>query len=440
MKLLTLILALCCTILVQAQDIYDFNGLKSSGELTSDFNLSSSTKSQAQIDTLSISKYSSEGKVTVNFIEQSNYMMDQLLSSGEVLVNDYVGDYVNEVLDTILKHEPELQGKIRAYVSLAPDVNAFANDRGVILINLGLFNKINNEAELASILCHEITHFAEQHNLSSRLKAYEISTERGTKKVRTLRGFLLRKHAYDRNLEYTADRAGATRLLKTNYKRQAALDVFNVLDGAWGPYKNTPLAYGGLNAGKIQLDSIFGSYYQNFDSLETANKEQLEEYQDEDAELFRTHPAVEARRVEMNITLEDENLEDGEWYLVSEDRFKLCQQMARLQVPRLRNSNGDHARAIFHSLLIEEELPNHPYNDATKATSMYLTLVDKYKDSRRDSEMINIGGGEDADEDNYWNIQFEPTAIKQFQKFVLTFRSFEWGLRTYAHADSLANT
>ncbi|MGB1032712.1 MAG: hypothetical protein ACPGWM_08855, partial [Flavobacteriales bacterium] len=106
---------LLLTIGTHAQDIYEFDGLRSQGELTKDFLQSTLEKFNSQLDTLTIKQSSKEGKVTVDFLEQSNFMLDELMYSGDVLVNDEVGTYVNEVLDVILADDPELRSKLRAY-------------------------------------------------------------------------------------------------------------------------------------------------------------------------------------------------------------------------------------------------------------------------------------------------------------------------------------
>ena len=427
---------------IQAQDIYNFNGLRSEGELTQDFLQTTLEKFNSQLDTLTIKKTSKEGKVTVDFLEQSNFMLDELMYSGDVLVNDEVGAYVNEVMDIILADNPELRSKLRAYITLAPEVNAFANDRGVVLVNLGLFNKLNNEAELASILAHEITHFAEQHNLSSRLKAFEIATDEGGKRMRTIQGFLLRKHAYDRNLEYEADKEGAKRLTKTNYKLSSALDVFTLLSKAQDPFVNELPDYSVLNVGKLDFSSDLYSYFEKMDSLSLEREEEITEWkkENEDGDLYSTHPAVDQRRLEIMETLKGFDLDSGELFLLGEERFKRCQQIARLTQSRLLNNQGQFSEALYHSLALEHDLPNHAYNTQGKITALYKVLAQRnITSSDYDTEKIIAGeSGSSPKDDNFYLLNYESLPIQQFKRFLFGLRNFELGLITYAIADSCA--
>jgi len=79
-----------------------------------------------------------------------------LLLSGDKLFNDPLTIYVNKVADELLKNEPELRKKIKIYVTKSSDVNAHAFDKGFIFINVGLLAQLENEAQLAFILSHEI--------------------------------------------------------------------------------------------------------------------------------------------------------------------------------------------------------------------------------------------------------------------------------------------
>lgn len=442
MKLTLAVAFMALFIGVQGQDIYDFDGLRSEGELTSDFLQTTLEKFNSQVDTLTIRKSSKEGKVTVDFLEQSNFMLDELMYSGDVLVNDEVGVYVNEVLDIILADDPDLRSKLRAYITLAPEVNAFANDRGVVLVNLGLFNKLNNEAELASILAHEITHFAKQHNLSSRLKAVEIATGQGSKRMRTIQGFLLRKHAYDRNLEYEADREGALRLTKTNYKLRSATDVFELLSKAQEPFVNEFKNYNTLNVSGIDFSKDLYSYFKDMDSLRLEKVKELKksEENNEERELYSTHPAVAQRELEIIETLEGYDLDTGELFILGEERFKRCQQIARLTQSRLLTNQGQFSEALYHSLALENELPEHKYNTQAKVTALFHTLAERnVSSSDYVLEKVEIGSSDDGpSDDNYYLLKYESLPIKQFKRFLLGYRNFELALITYSVADSCA--
>ena len=60
-------------------------------------------------------------------------------------------------------------------------VNAFAAPGGLVHITRGALGLIRNEAELAGVLAHEITHITEKHTVNSiqKSKAIKLGSERG---------------------------------------------------------------------------------------------------------------------------------------------------------------------------------------------------------------------------------------------------------------------
>lgn len=426
---------------VLAQDIYDFEGLRSSGELSDDFIMTSTDKYIAQADSMLDGRRSKESKITDDFLLKSNFILDEMLLSGSVLVNDQVGAYVNEVLDLVLIDQPELRKQISVYITKAPEVNAFATDRGVVLVNLGLFNKIENEAQLAAILAHEVTHFDERHNLSSRLKAHEIVTSKGNQKVRTIDGFLLRKHAYDRSLEYEADLKGAERMMSTNYQLQALLDVFDVLEDSRNPYKYILKETDLLNFDGMEITSVINPELALIDSLMKDQEQRFAELEDDDRDLYSTHPAVEKRQIAIKDAIGDRSLNTGELFLVGEEQFLLCQQMARLEMGRMLNNNGSFSEGLYHALLLSEDLPNHPYIEQGMMSSLFGYTMERLNRSTGGGATVSISITEEKGpaDDNSYTLNWETVPVSQFKKALLKLHTIDLVSMTYSLANTLEN-
>ena len=58
---------------------------------------------------------------------------------------------------------------VRIYDST--ELNAFALPNGSIYFNIGLLARIENEAQLATILAHEAAHFIEKHSFRQRVSS-----------------------------------------------------------------------------------------------------------------------------------------------------------------------------------------------------------------------------------------------------------------------------
>jgi len=108
----------------------------------------------------------SHQKAKEDFLLYQRFVTDHLLKSGKVIVNTELTDYLNDIVALLLKDEPELRAKVHVYIMRSPSVNALALNDGTILICWGLLAQLDNEAQLAYVLSHEITHFKERHVLN----------------------------------------------------------------------------------------------------------------------------------------------------------------------------------------------------------------------------------------------------------------------------------
>ncbi|MFH0701992.1 MAG: M48 family metalloprotease [bacterium] len=82
--------------------------------------------------------------------------------------NPLVNQYVTSVGETIAsKISKRTDIKYRFIILDSSEINAFAAPGGFVLITRGTLNLLDNEAELAGVLAHEISHVEEGHGLES---------------------------------------------------------------------------------------------------------------------------------------------------------------------------------------------------------------------------------------------------------------------------------
>lgn len=140
--------------------------------------------------------------------------------------------YVQSVGDRLF---PEFRGVVRYQVLNSPDLNAFALGNGSIYINSGMLARLDNEAQLATILAHEVTHFREQHNLKSR-RNINASATAGLG-ITLLTGIPLSGQlfvgaaisGYSQELEREADVQGHARLVANGYAPGESVKTFEHL-------------------------------------------------------------------------------------------------------------------------------------------------------------------------------------------------------------------
>ena len=157
--------------------------IKAEGEIPKEFFTPSTIKYKNQVEEWKknnsgqrINRY--DRKNQKQFILESGFGIDDILQSGLVLFNDPATVYVNQVLNQLPWQEvPDLKNKNpRAYTLNSSSVNAFATDQGIIFVTLGLLAHLENEAQLAFILAHELIHVQHEHALDKFVTSKNIES------------------------------------------------------------------------------------------------------------------------------------------------------------------------------------------------------------------------------------------------------------------------
>jgi predicted Zn-dependent protease len=121
-----------------------------------------------------------------------------------------------------------------------PAVNAFAIPGGFIYVTRGLMSTINSEAELASVIGHEVGHVTHRHSVEQISKAQLAQLGLGIGSILSSdiakfgqlasAGLSLLFLKYGRDAEYEADRAGFRYALDQSYDVREMPKVFQTLD------------------------------------------------------------------------------------------------------------------------------------------------------------------------------------------------------------------
>jgi predicted Zn-dependent protease len=151
-----------------------------------------------------------------------------LLGAAPLVKDDTLQRYVNTVGRWIALQSgrPDLPWHFGVIES--EDINAFAAPGGYVFLTKGLYKRLNNEAELAGVLAHEIAHVSEKHHLNllkqSQLigaLAQTVSKEikNGDQGVQNLigNGAEMLARGLDKEAEFEADRIGVVYAARSGY-------------------------------------------------------------------------------------------------------------------------------------------------------------------------------------------------------------------------------
>jgi tetratricopeptide (TPR) repeat protein len=140
--------------------------------------------------------------------------------------------YVQDIADRLY---PEFKGTVKVRLVDSPELNAFALPNGSVYLNIGLVARMRNEAQLATVIGHEISHFTRQHSLKQHNAADSAVFAGMAVTVLTgipLSGELLVAGAmsgYSQDMEREADKLGFERLARQGYDPNEAGKVFEIM-------------------------------------------------------------------------------------------------------------------------------------------------------------------------------------------------------------------
>jgi predicted Zn-dependent protease len=199
---------------------------------------------------VSVSLASAAPAAAINFfsVRQDEQLGRQAAAEAErqlpIVRDDYVEDYVNEIVDRLAGVAPGPRFDYRARVVNGADVNAFSLPGGYIYVNRGLIEAVRSEGELAGVLAHEMAHIAQRHGTSQVSKAYGAQLGVGLlsgvlggrdhrlgmgEQIIGSLGLNALFMKFSRNAENEADRVGARMMAGAGYDPLAMASFFDLL-------------------------------------------------------------------------------------------------------------------------------------------------------------------------------------------------------------------
>lgn len=210
-------------------------------------------------------------------IEMGEGVASNLLGAAPLLKNPVVQQYVNQVgLWLALQTErPDLPWHFA--VMDDSNINAFATPGGNIFITRGLLQRMQNEAELAGVLAHEISHVLKKHHLEAVKKSARTSlltdiattaVDRQGKNPALAKlagaGTELYARGLDKDDEFEADRMGVVIAARAGYDPYGLPTVLQILESVSPEnsdfalmFKTHPTPTDRLN----RLESLMGSKF-----------------------------------------------------------------------------------------------------------------------------------------------------------------------------------
>ncbi|MBW4535313.1 MAG: M48 family metalloprotease [Pleurocapsa minor HA4230-MV1] len=174
-------------------------------------------------------------------VELGTSINQELINSGQAKIyrNQSINDYINQIGQRLAKTSQRSDIPYTFQIVDDNGINAFATMGGYVYVNKGLIAAADNEAELASVIGHEIGHIAARHGIEhmrdsavaqgllsaaglDRSDAVQIGVE------------LAVSRPNGRSDELEADRFGLNNMIKANYAPAGILGFMQKLLQAGG--------------------------------------------------------------------------------------------------------------------------------------------------------------------------------------------------------------
>ena len=163
-----------------------------------------------------------------------------LLGAAPLVKDEALQKYVNSVGRWIASQSDRPDLPWRFGVIDSEDFNAFAAPGGYIVLTKGLYRKLNNEAQLAGVLGHEIGHVVKKHQLKLLQKQQLLNLGAGFLSDRFAKdnklvskaigsGAEISARSLDKSAEYEADRLGVSYATRAGYEPFGLADVLQTL-------------------------------------------------------------------------------------------------------------------------------------------------------------------------------------------------------------------
>jgi len=206
--------------------------------------------------------YSNKGYLSEeDELKLAEQVHQELLKQTRLVGDRSINEYVNSVGQRLARNSRRANIPWRFYVVDDKSINAFATLGGRVYVHTGLLAATRNEAQLASVLGHEVGHIVGRHGLENVKKSQKYGALAGLATIagavlggqagagigelagNMIAGGYLMKHS--RDAEREADYLGLYNLKDAGYNTGGMVEMFQILQQV---SNNSPNAFGGVLA------------------------------------------------------------------------------------------------------------------------------------------------------------------------------------------------
>lgn len=291
----------------------------------------------------------------------------------EIYTSPRAQAYLDSIVTEIVASNPKLKGKdFNCFFSKSGVPNASYLGEGVIIFQMGLFEKLENESQVAFVLCHELAHFYLRHIENSINKYVSTMTsdevQRELKEIqratynkrapleKLLKGLTFNSRRHSRDHESEADSLALIFLSNTRFDANEAISTLAILDKIdIDTFKVAVCLTKTLNSPGYPFKD---KWLKKEEGLLGGHAIIKEEDNIEDS--LKTHPDCKARITKLQSALKSMPTHTNK-NVISKTTFDELRNLFRYEVVQYAFSDGDYTKSLYYTLELLQAHPSDPY-------------------------------------------------------------------------------
>jgi hypothetical protein len=313
-----------------------------------------------------------------NFVVQQ-FNNDYFLTDTEITV------HLQSILEKIYRSNPTLKNETQVYAFRNEAVNAMSFGEGTIAFTLGLLSRMENDDQIAFVLCHELAHYHSRH---SDLKTIELAklnydkdlqkkvksiskSEYGkyTKYSQLIKSLDLSITTHSREKEFEADSTALLLFLNTTYNRDAPVRTLQILDHADES----------IYPANIDFKKYFNFQEYPFKESWNAYTRSNTWYasNDTDNDSTHTHPSCARRIIALERQLKGHDTSKN--FVTSQvaSQFSSVKVSSDFEIIASQYHFKQFGKALFNALVLQERYPENAYLHSIISQCLYQLYVNQ---------------------------------------------------------------
>jgi hypothetical protein len=292
------------------------------------------------------------------------------------IIEGPIVDYLQSILNEIYSSNPDLPRQTQVVVIRSVIPNAMSFGEGTLGITLGLLSKLETDAQVAFVLCHEMAHFHADHSGKQFRNFARLNYDKDVKKkideVRKseynrysrlkeiFKGVNFSITHHSRGKEFEADSIGFSYFIKTSFNPTGAMGVMNILDSVDFNRDERPIDFKKyFNFKPYPFKPTWAAYA----------KSTTWHVSHETVDSLRTHPQCKKRMAALDRQWSRVNRPTGKDFVANGIQF--FGPMSHFEAVESLHHFKEYGKSVFVALQLLEKYPNNIYLQAMVGRGLY---------------------------------------------------------------------